>query len=530
MLESTPMPDSQSESAPPQNVKPETAIDSAECASGSLELQINDWRGRPIPNLPIQVRIKDRIVFNGASDDVGQIPKIENIDLGSRFEIHVKKDAGGYKRVAIGTMESEETIACLKSPKLRFEFSTYVHQGDPGQASAQKQKTIASHNQVPSNEREIFGSDKSPQVKEDRNDKGHPKVSVLEGLRDSFNRNINNGGTPSNLQTDLEHVQKLIEFGERQAQWRYDEKVTSDTYILRMDKRTFEEPASKGSDGYQNSIGRCTRYVKIALWYAGYNLPLKQGEVPKSIGAGVAPARLMGPELEKAGFSNVTRQLPDARWAAPGDVIVYQKKGAPNDAGHIDIRTYDGYLSDFWSNYLPVTRFTVIGIYRKYFDPLPDKRLRAFLKVLREWECHEQRDDAKRYFILQQAIDGNRYFTDTSKHPYEGRSGTGTFAGAYQISLGTWRDAQKTAHTPKDFSPITQDKIAVFRLQYRLLDNDPRMNALGLVRKGQIEKAVHALLKEWTSLPGGQHARKNGRYTYTIRDLMDIYERNFAAG
>ena len=56
------------------------------------------------------------------------------------------------------------------------------------------------------------------------------------------------------------------------------------------------------------------------------------------------------------------------------------------------------------------------------------------------------------------------------------------------------------------------------------------MNALGLVRQGNIEEAVQALLKEWTSLPGGRHARKgrlgekNG--VYSISDLMAVYKRN----
>ena len=50
-------------------------------------------------------------------------------------------------------------------------------------------------------------------------------------------------------------------------------------------------------------------------------------------------------------------------------------RSRPPDAdGHIDIRTYDGYLSDFWDSYLPVSQFEVTGIYRKYHDPLPEKR------------------------------------------------------------------------------------------------------------------------------------------------------------
>ena len=241
----------------------------------------------------------------------------------------------------------------------------------------------------------------------------------------------------------------------------------------------------------------------------------------------------MGPALEEAGFQNVTNQLPDARWAAPGDVIVYKRTAAPNDAGHIDIRTYDGYLSDFWSHYLPISQFTVTGIYRKHSDLLPDKRLRAFLKVLREWECHEQTDDARRYFILQKEIEGKKYFSDTSKHPYEGRGGKSTFSGAYQIGLETWHETHDKNHTPLDFTPVTQDRVAVARLEFRRQNRVPRLNALGLVRIGKIREAINALLNEWTSLPGGDDARKgkpgNTAYIFTTDDFLAVYEQNLAA-
>ncbi|QDL56173.1 hypothetical protein [Rhodoferax aquaticus] len=102
------------------------------------------------------------------------------------------------------------------------------------------------------------------------------------------------------------------------------------------------------------------------------------------------------------GFRDVTSELPDARWAAAGDVIVYAwsdrawgsrkaNKKAPTmpNHGHIDIRSYASYISDFipesgrpnWTDY------TNIRIYRKVFDPMPTIYIKAFLHCLLDFEC-----------------------------------------------------------------------------------------------------------------------------------------------
>lgn len=72
------------------------------------------------------------------------------------------------------------------------------------------------------------------------------------------------------------------------------------------------------------------------------------------------------------------------------------------------------------------------GIFRKVADALPDLRLRAFLKVIREFECHEEADDAKRYFMTATPINGVRRFSDVATHPFEFEANKqGTPAGAY---------------------------------------------------------------------------------------------------
>lgn len=197
------------------------------------------------------------------------------------------------------------------------------------------------------------------------------------------------------------------------------------------------------------------------------------------------------------------------------------KRPDDENYGHIEVRTYDGYISDYVSGHLSNIQgskpMIVLGVYRKIYDPLPDLRLRAFLKVLREWECHGIEDE-KRYFVLQQKIDGKNTFTDTSTHPRAIIGGSGTFAGAYQISVGTWK-AQVNMGLPSDFSPATQDRLAVSILEGR--------SALGKIRKGEIDAAVKMLVKEWSSLPGGHDQRheKRGKtdYIFTMSDLMDRY-------
>jgi muramidase (phage lysozyme) len=497
-------------------------------ATGALlDLSIVDWHGKAIPHLSLKVLVKGTEVFNGATDDKGRIPPIEGLPIGSIFEIQIKKDNGSYKLGAIGKINSDESAACLQSPKTRFEFSTEPHLGMPGGAIKHKENVTKNHNQKPTEKPEITGNpDKKPEVKSDRDDKGLPKATVTDGFRDWYNRNADNVAPPPSTSGDIDRVKKLIEFGELQAHWKYDNKITSSAYVKQMMDKTFQVPPSKPMEGFQNSIQRCAKYVKIALWYAGY------GSTNEVIGPAIDPAKNMGPELIKAGFRDITSQIPDGRWAAPGDVIVYQSKGAPSAAGHIDIRTYDGYLSDFLGLYLPVSKFVVTGIYRKYHDPLPEKRMRAFLKVFREWECHEERDDSQRYFYMMEALEGSRRFTDTETHPFTGKIKgkdyrIGTPAGTYQITLETYTEFTGERYgIGRGFSPAKQDRLAVAIME-------ATSNALALVRKGEIHEAVKKLSGRWSSFPTGKHPRKEKRgdtnYVFSMDDILKAYEANLSA-
>ena len=482
----------------------------APCA-GTLELVIRDSHGDPIPNLSFKVLIKNQVVFNGASDVNGRIQAIESLKIGSVFEIQVKNDIGSYKRVAIGKIESEEIYACLTSPKTHFEFSTYVHTGEPGNATAHKQKVIKNHNQQPVRTPSITGNAATKlAVQNNRSDAGHPVAAVIDGAANWYN--IHNDKAPPPPQDASTRLHTLIAFMERQATLDYTKlgKITSDEIITRMRKKTFAEPAIKLP---KQSKGWCTKYVKVGLWYAGY------GPATESIGSGVSPARLMGPELVKAGFKDISDHLPkvkinagsrlieqpDITFALPGDVIVYKKTGAPNEAGHIDVRTYHGFVSDFvWpgrNGFPDVRAYMVLGVYRKYADTIAESRVRAFLRIIRE---HEAKGFSDAYHALK--WDGKHHicFTDMSEHPSNRVENKP--AGAYQIKWNTLNKVKEETGWPDSFTPIDQDRAAIYLLQSKSNGAAyPRRTALGYLMEGKVEQAVNDT-KLWglfAFLPGG---------------------------
>jgi len=122
--------------------------------------------------------------------------------------------------------------------------------------------------------------------------------------------------------------------------------------------------------------------------------------------------------------------------------------------------------------------------------------VKAFLKLLRYAE-HKPREDNGVYYLL---YGGKETFTDTNTHPnrkIEAWGRTSTAAGAYQILKPTWDDAKKRGIVA-DFSPASQDKLALWKLEQR--------GALPDVEAGKIEKAILLLRNEWASLPGASQS------------------------
>lgn len=534
-------PDATQSEAPVEAVARDTpdsqgAASEVKVQTSSLELAVFDAKHHVIPGLGLRVvnLSKNRaLMFEGKTDSQGAIPVIENILVGTRFEVQLKTDRGDYKFAAIGTISTREKhTGNLLVPRERFEFTTYSHEGPSGTAEAKKAAALQKHNQVAAPTANISrNQDKKTGSEIERDRNGNPKVLISLGLPNMLGQNNINVAPPSTGKSDLERVQKLIDFAMTQVSWLHPkDRVTSENIIGQMKEGKYKiqlRPDGGSGMGFKYSKGMCTKYVKIALWKAGYS-PNNGDFAPH-----VSPARLLGPELKKAGFKNITNELPDARWAAPGDVIVYRKIADPDGAGHVDIRTYDGYVSDFFETYLPSNAYETIGIYRKYYDPLPDLRVRAFLKLLRSREAKTifaHSGDFQTYRTLP----GRGMFDSFKSHPFEQEKRFHP-SGAYGITVDTWRLYLKAqpkmghwvsvAEGLDRFSPTVQDRIAV-----AIMEIAPKQDwatnhgktALGMIRKGDIlgGAALLASSQSWSSLPDG--GQENG---YTKEAMMADFNR-----
>lgn len=506
-------------------------------ATASLELVIFDDKNQPIPKMALRVidvlqtNVRKKVLFDGATDSKGRVPLIENLSIGTRFEIQIRRDTGEYRFSACGTIDvAAEHTANLLIPRQRFEFSTSTHQGAPGLAEDKVKDLVKKHNQAPEEKPNISRNppEKKPEIAVDRNKDGNPVVIVKDGQKNMLGTNAAKVPFVNAGKTDVEKVKALIEFAMEQIKWIHPDDLVSSTIIGRMWDSSYQVEKRDSGSGYKKTLKRCNKYVKIALAMSGYS-PNGNDIAPK-----ISPARLMGPALEAAGFSNITSSLPDARWAAPGDIIVYDDKKGATNAGHIDIRTYDGYVSDFFETYLPVTGFVVTGIYRKYSDPLPVKRMKAFLKVIRSREAETvlaKHGDEATYKALPLSAKKGLMFDSFSTHPFANTGSQDGPSGAYGIKCLTWKDyvsMRKLVPVAGGdmFSPTIQDRIAVAIMEFKPahnFDDNKGVNALGLIRLGKIEQAIPILTRTWTSLPGGAESR-----AFSMAQFLAAYEKNLS--
>jgi muramidase (phage lysozyme) len=383
-----------------------------------------------------------------------------------------------------------------------------------------------------------------PKLEKGRDENGNPLAVITQKAVDWWNSwrmpTFNLWGTPASsakggtvpvtpVKVDAEMVKKVeafLAFAREQTEYLYTEGTAG--VLASMGKGAFNH--KKGEKESDKSRGLCYTYVKVALTRAKIIdgvLAAQKASAAQTDAEHYAmqlSASQAGPALIAKGFKDVTAEVPDARWAAAGDVIVYawldatwekRKKKDPKSPnhGHIDIRDYDFYISDFipkakhptWADYIN------LRIYRKVFDPLPTQRIRAFLRCIREFECLAEKDDSKRYQMLNAPLpSGERRFSSYKTHPWHGQGKPlkgSTAAGAYQILSGTWQeifDKGLIELKGDRFSPTIQDRIAVMKLEDR--------GVLHLIRTGRIKEALEykgpngslALPSEWTSLPGGK--------------------------
>jgi muramidase (phage lysozyme) len=87
-----------------------------------------------------------------------------------------------------------------------------------------------------------------------------------------------------------------------------------------------------------------------------------------------------------------------------------------------------------------------------------------------------------------------------------------TAAGRYQL-LSRYYDAYKKQLWLPDFSPVSQDKIAIQQIRER--------GALPDIKAGRIEIAISKCRNIWASLPGAGY----GQHENTLDSLLDAYRR-----
>lgn len=85
-----------------------------------------------------------------------------------------------------------------------------------------------------------------------------------------------------------------------------------------------------------------------------------------------------------------------------------------------------------------------------------------------------------------------------------------TAAGRYQL-LSRYYDAYKKSLSLPDFSPLSQDKIAIQQIRER--------KALPLIEAGRFDEAIAAIRNIWASLPGAGY----GQHEHKLDTLRQVY-------
>lgn len=519
------------------------------------------------PNIVVETTTEKHEGKAGNAEE--RIPKPEQGDLG---DLSAAKNDSTASETAQPASEAEAKRTEMAKPApADNDKHAQPPKPAPKPKAQPKAPEIRAKQQADKPPQHISGKEEvKPKLEKGRDENGNPLAVITQKAVDWWNSwrmpTFNLWGTPASsakggtvpvtpVKVDAEMVKKveaLLAFAREQTEYDYKASGEGTAAVLAsMGKGTFKHEKNE-KESYR-SRGLCYTYVKVALSRAKIIdgvLAAQKASTTQTDAEHYAmqlSASKAGPALIAKGFKDVTAEVPDARWAAAGDVIVYawsdatweqRKKKDPKSPnhGHIDIRDYDFYISDFiplpptfpghprWykerlksgdgqypvqGKYYP--EYVNIRIYRKAFDPLPTQRIRAFLRCIREFECQAEKDDSKRYQMLNAPLpSGDRRFSSYKTHPWDGQGKPlkgSTAAGAYQILSGTWQEVfDRGLIEPKGdrFSPMVQDRVAVMKLEDR--------GVLHLIRTGRIKEALEhkgpngslALPSEWTSLPGGK--------------------------
>jgi muramidase (phage lysozyme) len=111
------------------------------------------------------------------------------------------------------------------------------------------------------------------------------------------------------------------------------------------------------------------------------------------------------------------------------------------------------------------------------------------------------------YGVIVSGITGPHTFSEYSTHPFETRDPIvvrenplllSTASGRYQLLLRYWRSYKVTLNL-LDFSPLSQDKIAIQQLKER--------GVLELLSNEDVVSAIDRASNLWASLPGNNYSQ-----------------------
>lgn len=141
--------------------------------------------------------------------------------------------------------------------------------------------------------------------------------------------------------------------------------------------------------------------------------------------------------------------------------------------------------------------------------------LLAFLDMLAHSEGTDngrQRTNDRGYDVLV----GGALFSGYRDHPRKlislGKLGIkSTAAGRYQL-LSRYFDAYRVQLGLADFSPLSQDKIAIQQIR--------EQRALAAIERGDFVKAISLVKNIWASLPGAGY----GQHEHKLTDLAAVFQ------
>lgn len=130
-----------------------------------------------------------------------------------------------------------------------------------------------------------------------------------------------------------------------------------------------------------------------------------------------------------------------------------------------------------------------------------NKQRKAFLDML-AWSEGTDKKGQPTNNRGYDVIVGGSLFTDYSDHPRKlvtlNPKLKSTAAGRYQL-LSRWWDAYRKQLGLKDFSPVSQDAVALQQIKER--------RALELIDSGDIRQAIDRCSNIWASLPGAGYGQ-----------------------